>query len=532
MNEIKLLDCTLRDGGYLNDWEFGSDNLVSVFERQTSSGADIIEVGFLDERRTFDINRSIMPSTDCVRKIFGKVDKKQAMIVGMIDYGTCGLTHIENCKDSYLDGIRVIFKKHLMHEAIAFCGEIKKLGYKVFAQAVSITSYSDEELLELVRLVNDVEIYAMSMVDTYGLLYKDNLMHYFVMLDQYLKPEIKLGYHAHNNFQLAYSNCMEVLRHQTKRTIVVDATLYGMGKSAGNAPIELLSMHLNECYGKNYDINQMLEAIDGNIMRFYQKTPWGYNLFYYLAASNRCHPNYVRDLMDNHTLSIKSVNEILSRIIPEKKLMYDAAHIEQLYYEYQQAECDDSTDREILAGTLKGKTILVLGPGVSIEREQDKVECFMRANNPVVISINFIPEHLNVDYVFLSNPRRYIRLFNALKEGKNKDVSVIATSNVTKSKGAFHYTLNNSALLDKNAVVMDYSFIMLLKAFQQMGIFQIFCAGLDGYSEDTANYAATDMEYWFARRNAFALNKYVREYLKEHTEQIKVNFITKTRYLE
>ena len=158
MNEIKLLDCTLRDGGYLNDWEFGSDNLVSVFERQTSSGADIIEVGFLDERRTFDINRSIMPSTDCVRKIFGKVDKKQAMIVGMIDYGTCGLTHIENCKDSYLDGIRVIFKKHLMHEAIAFCGEIKKLGYKVFAQAVSITSYSDEKLLELVRLVNDVEI--------------------------------------------------------------------------------------------------------------------------------------------------------------------------------------------------------------------------------------------------------------------------------------------------------------------------------------------------------------------------------------
>ena len=240
--------------------------------------------------------------------------------------------------------------------------------------------------------------------------------------------------------------------------------------------LEMRQLHLNECYGKNYDINQMLEAIDGNIMRFYQKTPWGYNLFYYLAASNRCHPNYVRDLMDNHTLSIKSVNEILSRIIPEKKLMYDAAHIEQLYYEYQQAECDDSTDREILAGTLKGKTILVLGPGVSIEREQDKVECFMRANNPVVISINFIPEHLNVDYVFLSNPRRYIRLFNALKEGKNKDVSVIATSNVTKSKGAFHYTLNNSALLDKNAVVMDYSFIMLLKAFQQMGIFQIFCA--------------------------------------------------------
>ena len=532
MKDIKLLDCTLRDGGYINDWEFGADNLVSVFERQVSSGAEIIEIGFLDERRGFDKNRSIMPSTDCARKILGKVDKRQAMVVGMIDYGTCGISKIEPCEASYLDGIRVIFKKHLMHEAIAFCGEIKKLGYKVFAQAVSITSYSDEELMELIGLVNGVELYAMSMVDTYGLLYKDNLMHYFVMLDRYLKPGIALGYHAHNNFQLAYSNCMEVLRHQTERTIVVDATLYGMGKSAGNAPIELLSMHLNECYGKKYDINQMLEAIDGNIMRFYQKSPWGYNLFYYLAASNRCHPNYVQALMDNHTLSIKSINEILNRIVPGKKLMYDPKHIEELYYEYQRAECDDSEDKKELSGLLAGKEVLVLGPGSSIRLEYEKIRQYIVGKKPVVIAINYIPEELEVDYVFLSNPRRYIRLSNALKEEKNRNVRVIATSNVTKSKGDFHYELNNSTLLDKDAVVMDYSFVMLLKALEEMGIKRLACAGLDGYSETEANYAAADMEYWFAQRNAAALNQYVRDYLGAHKEQLEVTFITNTHYQE
>ena len=100
MKDIKLLDCTLRDGGYINDWEFGADNLVSVFERQVSSGAEIIEIGFLDERRGFDKNRSIMPSTDCARKILGKVDKRQAMVVGMIDYGTCGISKIEPCEAS------------------------------------------------------------------------------------------------------------------------------------------------------------------------------------------------------------------------------------------------------------------------------------------------------------------------------------------------------------------------------------------------------------------------------------------------
>ena len=120
MGEIKLLDCTLRDGGYVNDWEFGHNNLVSIFERVVSAGVDIIEVGFLDERRPFDMNRSIMPDSSCVEKIYGHLDRKQAMVVGMIDYGTCGIEHIQPCSESYLDGIRVIFKKHIRWQAIDF----------------------------------------------------------------------------------------------------------------------------------------------------------------------------------------------------------------------------------------------------------------------------------------------------------------------------------------------------------------------------------------------------------------------------
>ena len=530
MKEIKLLDCTLRDGGYLNDWEFGHSNLLSIFERLVSSKAEIIEVGFLDERREFDINRSIMPDSASVRKIYGKINKRNAMIVGMIDFGTCSIDKLEKCEDSYLDGIRVIFKKHVMHEAIAFCKEVKKLGYKVFAQAVSITSYNDEELMELVSLVNDLKPYAMSMVDTYGLLYKDNLMHYFTFLDKYLKPEIGLGYHSHNNFQLAYSNCMEVLRYQTERTTVVDGTLYGMGKSAGNAPIELLAMHLNEKYNKSYDMNQLLEAIDGNIMNLYQETPWGYSLFFYLAASNHCHPNYVKALMDNHTLSIKSINEILDKIEDEKKLLFDKAYIEQLYYEYQHEQCNDTEDRARLSAELTGKDILILGPGSTLKKQKNIIEHYIKENMPTVIAINFIPDDFQVNYVFLSNPRRYIRLMNSIKEDRNKNVEIIATSNVTKVKGSFKYTLNNSSLLDKDAVVMDYSFIMLLKALISMGIDHVTCAGLDGCSESGGNYASKDMEYWFAQRNAQKLNDYVFDYLQDVKNQLNVMFITDTHY--
>ena len=531
-SHIKLLDCTLRDGGYVNDWKFGHNNAISMLERLVSANIDIIEIGFLDQRRSYDIERSIMPSTDCVEKIYGNVDKRNAMIVGMIDYGTCGIENLQPCKDSYLDGIRVIFKKHIMHEAIAFCKQVKDLGYKVFTQAVSITSYSDEELLELMSLVNELEPYAVSMVDTYGLLHKGNLMHYFSLMDQHLKPEIGLGYHSHNNFQLAYSNCIEVLKYKTDRTIVVDGTLYGMGKSAGNAPIELLGMHLNEEYGKDYDVNQMLEAIDGNIMKIYKETPWGYNMFFYVAASNHCHPNYVKFLMDKHTLSIKSVNEILEWIEPEKKLLYDQSHIEKLYLKYQAKECDDTKDREALQNIIAVKNILILGPGTTIQTHAKEIKEFYDQNHPVVIAINHLPEVCPVDYVFLSNPRRYIRLINALKVHADSGVKVIATSNVTNAEDAFDYTVNNEKLLDKEAVVIDYSFVMLLRLLKALQPKQVVCAGADGYATTGANYADEEMEYWFTSRKADVLNQYVRDALQQMASELDVSFLTPSHYVE
>ncbi|MBR6960724.1 MAG: aldolase catalytic domain-containing protein, partial [Clostridiales bacterium] len=301
---ISQLDCTLRDGGYVNDWKFDHDNMVSIFERVVDAGTDIIEIGFLDERRPFDYNRSIMPDTDSVEKIYGDLDRKNTKVFGMIDYGTCGLQNIKPCDESYLDGIRVIFKKHLRVQALDFCAELKKLGYIVFAQLVSVTAYSDEELLDLCRLANERKPDAVSMVDTYGLTHQNDLRHILEILDKNLDADIAIGYHGHNNFQMGYANCQMVLAYskETDRDLLVDGSLYGMGKSAGNAPIELVAMHMNNEYGKDYQLSQYLEAIDANIMQFYQPATWGYSLFFFIAASNDCHPDYVKQLTNKHTL--------------------------------------------------------------------------------------------------------------------------------------------------------------------------------------------------------------------------------------
>lgn len=532
MKNLRLLDCTLRDGGYLNDWEFGHDMMVNVFERLVSSKVDVIEVGFLDQRRPFDMNRSIMPDTASVEKIYGGLDKGNAMIVGMIDYGTCGIENIQPCEESYLDGIRVIFKKHLMYDAIAFCKQIKDLGYQVFAQAVSITSYNDEELAELAVLVNDLHPYAMSMVDTYGLLHQDNLYHIFEVLNEKLLPDICLGYHAHNNFQMGYANCIEMIKARADRPMLVDGTLYGMGKSAGNAPLELLAMYLNENCGKDYDISQMLEAIDTSILEEQKKNPWGYNLFYYVAASNKCHPSYVSYLMNKHTLSIKAVNEILKKIDEPKLLLYDKAHIEQLYLEYQACDCDDTAALGALTAQWSGKKILVLGPGKTCVSCREIILNYIENYHPLIVAINFVPDWCKADYLFLTNSKRYLQMSTSLSKTNKELPQIIATSNVTKTNGLFPYELNYRSLIDKSAFVQDNSMIMLMRLFMKTGVNEVALAGFDGYVHDEMNYFNTNMEYSFVKEYAQVLNDYAKGFFADNADKIKVTFVTHSKYRE
>lgn len=532
MGEIKLLDCTLRDGGYVNDWKFGHNNMVSIFERLVDSNVDYIEIGFLDERRPFDIDRSIMPDTDSVEKIYGNLDKKQAMILGMIDYGTCSLKNIKPCGESYLDAIRVIFKKHLRKEALSFCAELKKLGYKVFAQLVSVTSYSDEEMMDLIRLANEVEPYAVSMVDTYGLMHQNNLKHFFDLLNEHLKPAIGLGYHAHNNFQMGYANCITMMSQVTERLLLVDGTIYGMGKSAGNAPIELLAMYMNDNLDKHYNISQLLEAIDANIMNFYTPATWGYNMFFYLAASNDCHPNYVSYLMDKRTLSVKSINDILGRLQGEKKLLYDQRYIEDLYREYQKIETDDKDDRERLKKIFMGKPILLLGPGKSIEKQRNTIKEYIKKNKPIIISVNFLDDEYPIEYLFLSNSKRYVQLATILSQ-KELNVKIISTSNVTKTSGEFDYALKYSSLIDESAEVIDNSFMMLLNALVDFEVKNVATAGFDGYvSNKQGNYIRPYMEYDFDANKFERLNKYVKEKISELTKYMNIKFLTKSLYVE
>lgn len=529
---IELLDCTLRDGGYVNDWEFGSNNLISVYERLAAAEVDIVEVGFLDERRPFDKNRSIMPDTEAVERIWGAAVKRPDMIVGMVDYGTCSIENIRHCQESLLDGIRVIFKKHIMKEAMEYCRQVKALGYRVFSQLVSITSYSDQELMELIEIANEVHPYAVSIVDTYGLLYPDQLLHYYQLLDQGLDEDIRIGFHAHNNLQLAYANAITFIENRGKRNIVVDGTLYGMGKSAGNAPLELVAMYLKQRNGKSYLVEPMLEAIQESILPYYQRTPWGYQMLYYLSAVNECHPSYVQQVGKTKNCSVTEVYQTLQRIEPkERKLLYAKETAEQLCRERREKSSDEETEKR-LGKELAEKKVLLVGPGKTISQQSTVISQYVKQENPLVISVNYIPEALKADYVFITNSHRYLKMTEMLHRKENANIRTIATTNVACRIGGFDYVFEREPLLESGELICDNSFLMLLKILQRIGIKQVMCAGFDGYSEKDDNYIDPQMEYSFIKGQANYLNEHIRDLLCSDQLGIRVQFLTYSHYTE
>ena len=530
MKKRYLLDCTLRDGGYINDWEFGHDNIVNIFERVVSSGADYIEIGFLDDRREFDINRSIFPDTSCAEKIYGKLNRKNTTVLAMIDYGTCDITNLQPVEESYIDGIRVIFKKDKMKPAMEYCRQVRKLGYKVFSQLVSVTSYSDAELMEVVELANDVRPFALSMVDTYGLMNPAELTHIMDIIDKNLRDDIVLGFHAHNNFQLGYVNATTALEYDTERAILVDGTLYGMGKSAGNAPLELVAMYMNEHMGKDYVITEMQEAITTSVTDFQRRSPWGYQLFYYIAASNRVHPDYVSYLMNKRTLSVTAVNEILSRLPEEEKLAKNMKLIEKLYMDYQKHECDDSGDIRRLAASIADRQILIIGPGTTIVKNRSEIQDYIDKKDPLIISINYIPQDFTPDYMFITNATRAVQSATKLLDKENADIKLIASSNLTVNERRFDYVVNYSDYIDETAEFPDNSMCMLIRLLIRCGCGRAALAGLDGYTPDSVNYFDVDKAYDFLSEKAELLNEYARRFFEGISDRIDITFVTPSEY--
>lgn len=523
MDRINVLDCTLRDGGYCNQWNFGHKNINSIINGLICSNVEIIECGILSNNI-----ESYKDSTlfNCVEQITEYIQDKEKnrMFVCLANYGEYILENLPEYDGKSVQGIRLAFHKKDLNEALRACKVIKEKGYKVFVQPMVSLNYSDEEFLNLVHQVNKLEPYAFYIVDSFGAITEKDLKRLFLLADHNLKTNICIGFHSHNNMQLAYSNAQTLTEIQTSRVLIIDCSVMGMGRGAGNLNTELFVEYLNQTFEKYYNTAPLLVMIDKILGKFYSENYWGYSLANYLSAKHNLHPNYAKYLTDKQTLTVEDIDRIFIMMEQEKKVGYDKNYIENLYMIYMGKKDVKIDHLNELCMKLRNKEVLIIAPGNSSKEEKEKIIAYMKKSKTVTISINFDYPYYKTDYIFYSNLRRYETITD---NQKNK---CIVTSNIPADD--VYMKTRYTDLLNDNEYVRDNAGMLLIKFLMNFKIKKIILAGMDGYEERAKNnYFEETMAFSTQTKDAFVKNKAMTEMLSEFAKIVKIEFLTEQKYI-
>lgn len=523
MYKINLLDCTLRDGGYVNDWQFGKNAIKNIVQKLSKTGIEMIEVGFI-KGNEYDANRSVFPDIKSFENI---IDEKSVGVsyFGMLDMSSpVPKDRITPQVKTSIDGIRVIFKKDRQDLAFEYCQHVQAMGYQLFVNFVGTDQYTDKEFLEGLEKFSTLHPTGMTIVDTFGCIKKREFSRLVMLADNNMDQDIMLCYHAHNNLQQAFGNAELMIEMNLERDIGIDACVFGMGRGAGNLNLELFADLMNEKYGKNYLISPMLEIMDEYLDKFYRKNFWGYSLPLYLSASLKCHPNYAIYLAAKDTLSVKSFRELLSSISKDDRVIFKKEAADNYYRKYMENFVDDKNAINSLSHEMYGKEILLLTPGKSIRTCSANIKKETNRKDTIVWAVNFYDTEFNIDYIFVSNMRRLKQLGDV---GKKK---IICTSNISSDIKA-EYILNYSSYISESESLVDNAGLMSLKILTALGVKKVKIAGMDGYTSIQAeNYFNRKFEVYhpFDIENR---NELMASELRRLMKHIEIELITPTRYV-
>ena len=522
MGKISLLDCTLRDGGYVNDWQFGRDTIRGFGNKIARTGVEFYEVGFIKGDK-YNPDRAVFPDIKSFEEMITP-KKKDILYVGMLDMSApVSRDVIVPYTGTSIDGIRVIFKKDKIEEAYEYCQYIKEQGYLLFVNLVGTDAYSDEEFISTIHKFNDLDPYGIAIVDSFGVIKRKQFMRLVYLADNNMKPGIVLCYHAHNNLQQAFGNAEALVEMNLKRDVCIDACVFGMGRGAGNLNLELFAEYLNENYDTHYNIEPMLEIMDEYLGEIYRKKFWGYSLPLYLSASSGCHPNFAIYYAEKDSLSVKAFNELLKSIPVDVRAKYSKDTAEKYYREYLENYIDDRKTLEKLRDVFLDKDIIILAPGYSILEHRERI-MDMRKDNSVLIALNFLAEDFQPDFIFSSNMRRYRNI-----QGKTMAKCII-TSNMRECVNA-DFIVNYSSCISETSEIVDNSGLMFLRLLIELGVKSVKLAGMDGYSAlgSRGNYVSGPLEYDFAE-SVERRNKAISKDLSEISKKIHIEYITPTTY--
>lgn len=478
--KIELLDCTLRDGAYIVDSMFGTAAMKGIISHLQDAQVNLIEVGWLKDKPHKEGSSYYHIPADAEQYILKK--NPNCLYVAMIDWDRYDDSVLPPYDGKSIDAIRVVFP-HGKHEGgIAIGNRIKAKGYTVMYQAANTLAYSNEDIIALSKAMNEAQPASLSIVDTFGAMYEEDLERIATCMDAHLDKNIKIGIHTHNNQQMGFALSLRFLSlmKNSGRDVMVDASLNGMGRGAGNATTELISNYLNKKMDCHYNVDAIMDAIDVYMGYFRENYEWGYSTQYCISGMYCCHVNNIAYLLKNHRTSFKDMRVIIESMNPDDRKKYDYDLLEEKYIQNQSRYIDDGKAVEEIKNELTGKAVLLVAPGKSSVEQQSKIQEYININKPVVIGVNAIVPSYKYDYLFFVNPARYEYAQNSYPE-IFKAVQKILLSNIKQEADENEKIVGFNTVIKRGWQHFDNAVICALRFVDKLGINNVSIAGFDGF---------------------------------------------------
>jgi 4-hydroxy 2-oxovalerate aldolase len=499
---MKILDCTFRDGGYYNNWNFNNKIIQEYFYQMDKLNIKYIELGF----RFIDKNKIKGPTAYTTENFIKKFYIPKNLFIGVMinasDFFFNKTFLLKNVKKLFpnIETSKIKFVRIACHyNEIFFLKECidwfnsKKIS--VFINIMQISEFKKNNIKLVSDYFNSKKIRALYLADSLGSLNPKSLTKIIKLFKKHYHHD--LGFHAHNNLGLAKKNALTANKLGVDW---IDSTVMGMGRGAGNLVTEEIIKNINKFKSKKFIIKKI---INNYFVSLKKKYNWGTNKYYKIGAKYKIHPTYIQNILTDSRYKKTDYLKIIDSFKKTESKKFDPYKIYQCYF----FKAKNFSTNLIPSNILKGRDILIIGPGDSVLKLKNKIENFIVKNKLFVLGLNTVSSIANIffDLRIACHPLRIISDISFYNQDKTKLVmpytsikKFLKKNKIFNSKKYYDYGLKlghgKKVFIKDNYCILPYPLAIAyaLSIAIQGKVNKIYVAGLDGYKPDNSSKDNTD----------------------------------------
>lgn len=495
---MKFLDCTLRDGGYYNNWDFEPEKARELLKALNNAGVQIIEVGYkspLSAQKYFGLFRycnedylDFLSKDDPADYAF-MIDVKQFLQDGDLDMQALDQV-IRPAAESFFTWVRLASHYATISSVPDMADYFRQKGYQVGFNLMGGSLLSREQIKEGLDVATEAGVNVFYLADSFGSFYPEDIRD----LIRFVKDNYqgRIGIHTHDNQGMAYANSLAAIDGGVD---FVDGTVTGMGRGAGNLQTEQFLIGYAERFKDgHYNGNALLNIIQEYIQPMKDQYQWGYHPTYMYSGLQNIHPTYCQNLIESRRYTIEEISGILAQISHGERSKYNAASLEKAVRKQLRSETEEISEKEAAKFELKeigSDTAIIVARGPEAGKHARNIHSLSQRKGFSLIECNetgFFKDQDPRIMAILNQVRLREWLKHAGRYSETKLVSGFPVDLNGASGGYFPFKIGDFEISNEKLVIPDYdaglySIALAMKA----GVKKILLAGFDGFEDKALN---------------------------------------------